>query len=118
MFQSGIQVLDSRLRGNDNGFVVPDPMNPSSYSLKIITPQGTAYEGTVVHTFLPTENGFAGVLAHHAPYLTSSKGGKLVARETSDTEKSFQVGQGFFEVSHNSAVFLTQSCAPEKEVPA
>jgi len=33
------------------------------YSLKIITPQGIAYEGTVVHTFLPTESGFVGILA-------------------------------------------------------
>ena len=91
-------------------------MSPSAYSLKIITPQGTAYEGTVVHTFLPTENGFAGVLAHHAPYLTSSQGGKLVAREVSGTEKHFQVGQGFFEVNHNSAVFLTQSCSTDSSL--
>ena len=82
----------------------------ASYSLKIITPQGAAYEGTVVHTFLPTENGFAGVLAHHAPYLVSSKGGTLKARDTSGSEKTFQVGPGFFEVSHDQAVFLTQTC--------
>lgn len=82
----------------------------TAYSFKIITPQGTAYEGTVVHTFLPTENGFAGVLAHHAPYLVSSRGGKLVARESSGEEKLFKVGPGFFEVCRNRAVFLTQSC--------
>jgi F0F1-type ATP synthase epsilon subunit len=83
----------------------------TSYSLKIITPQGTAYEGTVVHTFLPTENGFVGVLAHHAPYLVSSKGGKMVAKESVGTEKDFQVGPGFFEVNHDQAVFLTQICS-------
>lgn len=82
----------------------------ATYSLKIITPQGIAYEGTVAHTFLPTENGFSGVLAHHAPYLTTSKGGTLKAREVSGVEKVFQVGPGFFEVSHNQAVFLTQTC--------
>ncbi len=79
----------------------------TSYSLKIITPQGTAYEGTVVHTFLPTENGFVGVLAHHAPYLVSSKGGKMVVKESVGLEKDFQVGPGFFEVNHDQAVFLT-----------
>jgi len=81
-----------------------------TYSLKIITPQGAAYEGTVVHTLVPTEEGFVGVLAHHAPYLVSSKGGKLMARENSGVENGFQVGPGFFEVNHDSAVFLTQSC--------
>ena len=83
------------------------------YSLKIITPQGIAYDGTVFHALLPTENGFAGVLAHHAPYLVSSKGGKMVARETSGIEKDFQVGPGFFEVNHNQAVFLTQTCSAQ-----
>jgi len=85
----------------------------ASYSLKIITPQGIAYDGTVVHTFLPTENGFVGVLAHHAPYLVSSKGGKLVAKESIGLEKDFQVGSGFFEVNHDQAVFLTQTCNAE-----
>jgi len=81
------------------------------YSLKIITPQGTAYEGTVFHTFLPTENGFVGVLANHAPYLVSSKGGKMVVKESVGLEKDFQVGPGFFEVNYNQAVFLTQTCS-------
>ncbi len=79
----------------------------ASYSLKIITPQGIAYEGTVLQTSLPTENGFVGVLAHHAPYLVSSKGGKLVAKESVGLEKNFQVGPGFFEVNRDQAVFLT-----------
>jgi F0F1-type ATP synthase epsilon subunit len=82
----------------------------ASYSLRIITPQGTAYEGTVFHTFLPTENGFVGVLAHHAPYLVSSQGGKMVVKESIGLEKDFQVGPGIFEVNHNQAVFLTQTC--------
>ncbi len=82
----------------------------ASYSLKIITPQGIVYEGMVIHAFLPTENGFAGVLAHHAPYLVSSKGGKLVVKESVGLEKNFQIGPGFFEVNHDQAVFLTQAC--------
>jgi len=85
----------------------------ATYSLKIITPQGTAYEGTVVHTFLPTENGFVGVLAHHAPYLVSSKGGRMAVKESIGLEKNFQVGPGFFEANHDQAVFLTQTCSTE-----
>ena len=77
----------------------------ATYSLKIITPLGAAYEGTVVHTFLPTEEGFVGVLAHHAPYLVSSKGGKMTVKESSGPEKDFQVGPGFFEVNHDQLCF-------------
>lgn len=86
----------------------------ATYSLKIITLQGIAYEGTVFHTFLPTENGFVGVLAHHAPYLVSSKGGKITAKESIGLEKTFQVGPGFFEVHHDQAVFLTTTFSEEK----
>ena len=81
------------------------------YSLKIITPQGTAYEGTVFHTLLPTEDGFVGVLAHHAPYLVSSGGGKMVVKESVGLERDFRVGPGFFEVNHDRAMFLTQACS-------
>ena len=83
----------------------------ASYSLKIITPQGTAYEGTVFHTFLPTEDGFVGILAHHAPYLVSSKGGKMVVKESIGLEKDFRIGPGFFEMNRGQAVMLTQTCS-------
>lgn len=80
-----------------------------SYKLDVITPQGVAYTGEVLHALLPAEDGLVGVLANHAPYVTSSPGGPLEIRETSGSEKKFQVGAGFFEVAHNKATFLTQS---------
>ncbi len=82
----------------------------NTYSLKIVTPQGVEYEGPIVHASVPTEHGFAGVLAHHAPYLTGSKGGRLTVRTPSSIEISFEVGQGFFEVNQDKAVFLTPHC--------
>lgn len=84
----------------------------STYQLKIITPQGVAYEGAVVHARVPGENGFAGIMANHAPFITSSRGGPLEIREKNGTQKTFTVGSGFFEVKRNQAVFLTQMFAP------
>ncbi|MBI3313658.1 MAG: F0F1 ATP synthase subunit epsilon [Candidatus Omnitrophica bacterium] len=80
-----------------------------SYHLQIITPQGIPYQGDVIHTLVPAENGFVGVLANHAPYVTSSAGGKLEVREKEGTEKKFRVGPGFFEVVKNQASFFTES---------
>lgn len=83
-----------------------------SYHLAIITPHGITYSGDVVHTLVPAEDGFVGVLANHAPYVTSSPGGRLEVREINavgGSVKKFTVGIGFFEVSHNKATFLTQS---------
>ncbi len=83
------------------------------YRIQIITPQGIAYLGEVIHALIPAEDGFVGVLANHAPYVTSSSGGKLEVREKDLTEKSFRVGPGFFTISKNQASFLTQSFEPE-----
>jgi len=85
-------------------------MSTSSYSIKIITPQGIAHDGLAAHTLVPVDHGFVGVLVDHAPYLVSSNGGKLTVREPNGVERNFQVGAGFFEVNGNSAVFLTTTC--------
>ena len=81
----------------------------TSYQLEVITPQGSAYNGEVVHSLIPAENGFVGVLANHAPYVTSSPGGRFEVREKTGAEKKFTVGEGFFEMAHNHATFLTRS---------
>ncbi len=83
-----------------------------SYHLDVITPHGIAYTGEVIHSLIPAENGFVGVLANHAPYVTSSPGGRFEVREQDGTEKKFRAGQGFFEIAHNKATFLTQSFQP------
>jgi len=82
---------------------------PAHYEVKVITPQGVGYTGEVVHSLIPAEDGFVGILANHAPYVTSSPGGLLEVREKDGETKQFRIGMGFFEVVHNQATFLTQS---------
>jgi len=50
-----------------------------------------------------------GVLANHAPYVTSSAGGRFEIEKRDGAEMKFEVGAGFFEVARNKATFLTQS---------
>ncbi len=83
-------------------------MQPS-YKFELVTPQGVAYSGEIEHALIPAEDGFVGVLANHAPYITSSSGGRLEVRETGGHEQKFLVGPGFFEVAANRATFLVQS---------
>jgi F-type H+-transporting ATPase subunit epsilon len=81
----------------------------ATFQLKVVTPQGAAYEGTAVHVRIPNEDGFVGILANHAPYVTSSPGGPLEIREPGGSQKTYTTGVGFFEIAHNQAIFLTQS---------
>ena len=62
-----------------------------------------------MHTLVPAEDGFVGVLANHTAYVTSSGGGKLEIRLPSGEVRPFRVGPGFFQVLKNNAFFLTQS---------
>lgn len=80
-----------------------------TYHLEILTPLGRFFSGEVVHTLVPSEDGFVGVLANHAAYVTSSQGGRLEIRLPSNETRKVKVGQGFFHVLKNQASFLTQS---------
>jgi F-type H+-transporting ATPase subunit epsilon len=79
------------------------------YAFEILTPLGRSFKGEVVHALIPAEDGFVGVLANHAPYVTSSPGGKLEVRLASGQTQPFRVGSGFFQMLKNDAFFLTQS---------
>lgn len=84
-----------------------------SFHFKIVTPAGIGYEGEVSHARVPVENGTVGILANHAPYVTSSAGGTLTLDEKSGEKKAFAVGTGFFTVTGNQASFLTSSLKNE-----
>ena len=84
------------------------------YNIQIITPQGMQYTGKAVHSLIPAEDGFVGVLANHAPYVTSSPGGWFEVDEKDGAKKKFKVGVGFFEVAGNQATLLTQSLTAEE----
>jgi F0F1-type ATP synthase epsilon subunit len=79
------------------------------YHLTVITPQGLRYEGDVIHTLVPAERGFVGVLANHAAFVTSSIGGKTEITVKDGQVRKCKAGPGFFEILDNRAVFLTQS---------
>jgi len=83
------------------------------YQLKVVTPQGTVYAEEVRHARIPAENGSVGVLAHHAPFVTTSAGGALEVDEKSGKRQIFRVGSGFFTVAHNQAFLLTDSFQTE-----
>jgi len=80
-----------------------------TYSLEILTPRGKLFSDEVAHSLVPAEDGFVGVLANHASYVTSSPGGRFKVRLPSGETRTFQVGQGFFRFLKNHATFLTQS---------
>lgn len=79
----------------------------ADYQLEIFTQEKKAFSAQVTAITLPGEDGYLGVLAHHAPLITVLGSGKLTVRQgTQITE--FHLSGGFLEVHDNVATILTE----------
>ncbi len=77
--------------------------------LEIVTPKGAVVSEDVDIITAPGFDGEFGVLANHAPFLSTVKIGSLNYRRQSDKVESMMVSGGFCEVSGNKITFLVES---------
>lgn len=91
-------------------------MSDKAYSFKIITAEKVFYEGKVVSSIIPGEVGYLGVLANHAPLVTTCVPGRLFFRDIQGAEHYYQTEKGFLEVLHNQVTLLTEKVSASREV--
>jgi F-type H+-transporting ATPase subunit epsilon len=84
-------------------------MADSTFTFRLVTPQRLVLEAPVISLQAPGTEGYLGVLAHHAPLITTLKAGRLDVREPGGGVRSFTVTGGFLEVSNNRATVLADS---------
>jgi len=83
------------------------------FKVGVYTPEKTIFDGSVVSLTAPGEIGFFGVLADHAPFISSLVPGKVVLRDKIGNSVVIQsTGKGFFEAGHNKAVVLLDAVTP------
>jgi F-type H+-transporting ATPase subunit epsilon len=91
-------------------------MSHPAYDFDLITPEGSAFRGSVTSTRLPGRDGSFGILARHAPLLAALKEGLLlVTREGAGTE-AFAVGEGFLEAGGGRVRALVDFCEPKARI--
>jgi len=83
--------------------------------LEIVTPKGAVVSEEVDIVTAPGYAGEFGVLANHAPFLSTIKIGNLTYKQGSATEEMMITG-GFCEVSHNKITFLVESAERGHEI--
>ena len=83
-------------------------MDPT-FSFKILSPKAQILDEEVVSIVAPGEAGYLGVLANHAPLITTMTAGDLKIRFASGNERRFHITGGILRVAHNTAVLLTES---------
>ncbi len=76
--------------------------------LEVVTPSGAVVDDDVDIVNAPGYGGDFGVLAHHAPMLSTIKIGTL-SYEKDKEKKALMVSGGFCEVSNNVITFLVES---------
>ena len=91
-------------------------MPDTTFTLKLVTPQRKVLEAEVLALQVPGSEGYLGLLAHHAPLITTLQPGRLDVREPGGALKSFSVSGGFLEVSGNRATVLADTAERVEEI--
>ena len=81
----------------------------ATYRFKILTPAAQVLDEEVESMVAPGEAGYLGVLANHAPLITTLLPGTLKVRLESSGERWFRIDSGILKVVGNAAVLLTES---------
>ena len=80
-----------------------------AFQLEVITPDRTVFAGEVTSLVAPAAEGYLGVLANHAPLITSLGVGEARATAADGAEIFFAVTGGFLQVCDNRAILLADA---------
>jgi len=80
----------------------------ADFKLQVVTPERIVLDEMVTSIIAPGALGYLGVLAHHAPLLTTLSSGRLTVRRA-DEIREYRIAGGFLEVSNNVATILCDS---------
>ncbi len=83
--------------------------------LEVVTPKGAIVSDTVDIVTAPGFAGEFGVLANHAPFLSTIKVGTLRYKKEGN-EVELMISGGFCEVSNNKITFLVESAERGTEI--
>ncbi len=84
-------------------------------NLEVVTPKGAVVSEEVDIVTAPGFAGEFGVLANHAPFLSTIKIGTLTYKQGSTTEE-MMISGGFCEVSNNKITLLVESAERGHEI--
>jgi F-type H+-transporting ATPase subunit epsilon len=85
--------------------------------LEIVTAEKTVFSGEVDQVTVPGAGGVMGVLANHAPVLSTLKPGELRIRKGNDVTE-YAIGGGFVDIHDNKVIILADSAERADEIDA
>jgi F-type H+-transporting ATPase subunit epsilon len=90
----------------------------TSFQLTIITPEKVIFNEPVVSLIVPGQLGYLGLLANHAPLMTSLVPGKLTLRKGTEGQQTIVMALdgGFLEFANNQATLLADGVTPRDQI--
>ena len=85
--------------------------------LEIVTSEKTVFEGEVDMVTVPGSAGVMGILANHAPVLSTLKPGELRVKRGNQFDE-YAVGGGFVDIHDNKVIILADSAERADEIDA
>ncbi|MFH1190407.1 MAG: F0F1 ATP synthase subunit epsilon [Candidatus Omnitrophota bacterium] len=80
---------------------------PALFHLTASSGDKKIFEGDLQSMTAPGEIGYLGILANHAPLMTTLVPGRITVRDASGAVKSFEsISRGFLEVLDNKVTIL------------
>lgn len=78
-----------------------------TFNLSIVSPDKVFAEKKCVSLVVPSELGYMGILANHAPLVANLARGRIILKDVSgQTEEFLLAGKGFVEVLNNEVVII------------
>ena len=84
-------------------------MAEPTFTLRLLAADGTTEEYDTVAVVAPGEMGYLGILAHHAPLVTTLAPGRLVWRGPDEQSHQQEITGGLLEVRQDRVTVLTAS---------
>src|SRR5215475_4606045 len=84
--------------------------------VRLLTPEGPAYEGSATMVIAPSVLGEVGILPRHAPLIAFLKPGETRIKTLEDTEVAFATTQGYLSVEEDQVLVLVEQAEESGEI--
>ena len=92
-------------------------MSDTIFHVQIVTPSGgVVYEHGATHVRLPGEDGYFGILAHHADLMASLGTGKVEITESGDTRVELALCNGFVQIRDGGVKVLAEAAERRERI--
>jgi F-type H+-transporting ATPase subunit epsilon len=88
-----------------------------TFSLSVVTPEGSAFDGEAERLVVPGAAGEIGVLARHAPLVAMLRAGEIRIKAGNEWQ-TFAAGPGYCQVHRDRAIVLVDDAVRAEEIDA